>query len=118
MQFDVVELLKLVASILSGIAVCIPLVQKLISVTKAYAKSKNWQPIMKLVMDCMAEAEVLYEDGAARKAYVMSAIRKSATYVNYDIDMAVISQMIDDLCEMSKVVNFPAKPAETAGGEQ
>lgn len=115
MQFDVVEVLKLVASILSGIAVCIPLVQKLISVTKAYAQPKNWQPIMRLVMELMEEAEGLFEDGASRKVYVMNAISKSAVYVDYDIDMSVISQMIDDLCDMSKVVNAPDTPAEKAG---
>lgn len=110
MQFDVVEILKFVASILSGIAVCIPLVQKLCIVVRDNVRAKNWAPIMKMIIDLMEEAEPLFADGELRKIYVMNAIRKSAVYVEYDIDMEVVSQMIDDLCAMSKVVNPPAEP--------
>ena len=35
------------------------------------------------------------------------AVKASADTVNYDIDMDVVSKMIDDLCAMSKVVNAP-----------
>lgn len=105
--------LKLIASILSGIAVCIPLCQRLVALAKEAQRAENWAPVMRLVLELMEEAEKLFEDGASRKVYVMNAIQKTAVYVDYAIDMAVVSQMIDDLCAMSKVVNAPA---EKAGG--
>ena len=122
---DFVEILKLIASILSGIAVCIPLVKRVVALAKeAYAAEKSWAPMMKIVLELMEDAELLFEDGPSRKEYVMNAIRKTAVYVDYSVDMDVISQMIDDICAASKVVNAPVAtnaaeevevPAEKAG---
>mgnify|MGYP006378842315 CR=1 FL=1 len=39
----------------------------------------------------------------------MLAIEASADIVNYDINMDVISKLIDDLCAMSRTVNAPIK---------
>ena len=110
MQFDIVEILKIVASVLSGIAVCIPLVVRIVALARESQRSKNWAPVMKLVLELMEEAEGLFAEGELRKVYVMNAIQKSAVYVDYEIDMNVVSQMIDDLCAMSKVVNAPSEP--------
>jgi hypothetical protein len=39
-------------------------------------------------------------------------VKASADTVDYDIDMEVISKLIDDLCNMSKKVNAPAETGE------
>ena len=122
---DFVDWLKLIASVLSGIAVCIPLVKRVVALAKeAQTAEQSWAPIMKIVLELMKDAEKLFEDGPSRKQYVMSAIQKTAVYVDYSIDMAIISQMIDDICAASKVVNATVVtcaaeevevPAEKAG---
>ena len=38
-------------------------------------------------------------------------VKASSETVNYDIDMSVISKLIDDLCDMSKSVNAPMEKA-------
>ena len=103
---EFVDWLKLIASVLSGLAVCIPLVQRVVALAKeASVAEKSWAPIMKILLELMKDAEKLFNDGESRKEYVMDAIQKTAVYVEYAIDMAVISQMIDDICAASKVVN-------------
>jgi hypothetical protein len=41
----------------------------------------------------------------------MMAIKASADTIDYDIDMAVVSKLIDDLCALSKEVNVEIKEA-------
>lgn len=99
--------LEIVVSILSGLAVAIPLVVKLVEYVTKAVQEKNWQALLVLVTNLMKEAEAKFENGADRKAYVMLAIKASADTINYKIDMDVVSKLIDDLCAMSKVVNAP-----------
>ena len=94
-------------TIISGLAVAIPLVIKLVEYVQKAIKEKNWNVILQLVMQYMKEAEKKFEDGSSRKEWVMTMIETSATGINYDIDMNVISDLIDSLCNMSKVVNAP-----------
>ena len=65
----------------------------------------------KLVMGYMEAAEEKFETGAEKKEWVLAMVKASADTVNYDIDMNVISKLIDDLCDMSNVVNPPAEKA-------
>ena len=97
--------IKYIVPILSGIAVCIPLAIKLVESVRLAVKERNWTHLLDMVMRLMKEAEESIEDGATRKAYVLAQISASAEFMNYDIDMEVISKMIDALCDMSKVVN-------------
>lgn len=60
-------------------------------------------------MNLMKEAEKKFDTGAEKKEYVMSMIKASADTINYDIDMDAISDLIDSLCSMSKVVNAPTQ---------
>lgn len=99
------EWIKYIVPILSGIAVCIPLVIKLVESVRLAVKERNWTHLLDMVMRLMEEAEEKIEDGASRKEYVLSQISVSADLMNYDIDMDVVSKMIDALCDMSKVVN-------------
>lgn len=104
------ETINLIVSILSGIAVCIPVVLKLIEYVRKLWREKNWAPIMQLVLKYMTEAEKLYETGAERKEYVMSAIKAIEHTLNYDIDEKVLSEMIDSIVLASKTIN--AKPQQ------
>lgn len=108
--------LDIILSILSGLAVTIPLVVKLISVVKEAVQEKNWTALVNLVTKFMQEAEPLFQTGEERKNYVMIAIKASADTINYQIDMDVVSKLIDDLCAMSKKVNAPKEEAEIAEG--
>ena len=109
------EWVEIVVSVLSGLAVAIPLVVKLIEYVTKAVKEKNWQTLLELVTNLMKEAESKFETGAERKDYVILAIKASANTINYEIDMDVVSQLIDDLCAMSKIVNAPKeeKPEDT-----
>jgi signal transduction histidine kinase len=100
-------ILEIIISILTGIATCIPLVIKLVQYVQVATKEKNWINLLKLLNDLMAEAETLYETGAERKVWVLSMIKASAKSINYDIDIDVISKLIDDIIALTKVVNVP-----------
>lgn len=115
---DFLDWMKLIASVLSGLIVCIPLVRRVVALAKeAQHAEESWAPVMKIVLELMKDAEKLFEDGPSRKEYVMNAIQKTAVYVDYAIDMEIISQMIDDICEASKVVNATVVVCETEEAE-
>lgn len=106
------EWVEIIVNILSGLAVTIPLVVKLVEYVQQSIKEKNWMKLLELVTGFMQEAEKKFATGAEKKDYVMLAIKASADTVNYDIDMDVVSKLIDDLCSMSRVVNAPAENVE------
>ena len=98
----------IVVSILSGLAVCIPLVVKLVNVVSTYVKEKNWSQIVAIVLDLMKEAETLFSDGATKKAYVMASVESAAKSINYNYDDVAkqkVSDMIDAICATAKIVN-------------
>ena len=101
------EWYEILTSILSGLAITIPLVVKLVEYVGKAIKEKNWNKLLALVMNLMAEAEGKFESGAERKAWVLGMVESSANIVNYDIDIVQVSELIDDLCAMSKMVNAP-----------
>ena len=99
---------EIVVSILSGLAVCIPLVVKLVNVVSTYVKEKNWSQIVAIVLDFMKEAETLFSDGATKKAYVMASVESAAKSINYNYDDVAkqkVSDMIDAICATAKIVN-------------
>ena len=100
-----------VSNILSGLAVCIPVVIALVKYVQKAIKEKNWSNLLELVMSYMEEAEKKFEDGATKKEWVMAMILNSAEAINYDIDMEVVSKLIDSLCDMSNKVNAPEEKA-------
>lgn len=99
---------NIVVSVLSGLAVVIPLVVELVKWVKQAAQEKNWSKLIELVMVYMADAEKLFQTGEERKQYVLLAIKASADTINYPIDMDQLSKLIDSLCDLSKKVNAPA----------
>ena len=56
-------------------------------------------------MNLMEDAEQLYERGADKKDYVMKALEEVSGTINFDIDYDVVSDMIDSICDTSKVIN-------------
>lgn len=59
----------------------------------------------------MERAETMFEKGADRKEWVMAMVKASADTVKYDLDMDKISDLIDSLCDMSKIVNGTSNTA-------
>lgn len=103
---------EVIVSILSGLAVCIPLVVKLVQTVKAAVQEKNWSQIVAIVLDLMQQAEGLFAEGAARKAWVMAGVQSAAKSANYPYDEEAaqkVSDMIDAICAAAKVVNGEVK---------
>lgn len=103
------EWINYAVSVLSGLAVAIPLVVKLVEYVRKAVREKNWNQVLRLVMDLMAEAEKKFDDGATKKEYVLALVKASADSINYDIDTNAIGELIDSLCDMSKAVNAPTE---------
>lgn len=99
------EWVKLIVSVLSGLAATIPLVIQLVKYVKRAIKERNWPEVVKIVMGYMERAETMFEKGADRKEWVLAMVKASADTIKYDIDMDEISALIDSLCDMSKVIN-------------
>lgn len=113
---DWMEILKLIAAIASGLAAAIPLVIQLVKYVKQAVKERNWNVVLKKVMELMETAETKFEEGAERKEWVLAMLKAGSDGINYDIDYDAIAEMIDRLCDMSKVIN-PAVPATEKAGE-
>lgn len=99
------EWVNYVVSIMSGLVVAIPLVIKLIEYVQKSIKEKNWNKLLDLVIDLMKEAESKFENGTTRKEWVLAMVKSSADSINYDVDIEAVGELIDNLCDMSKVVN-------------
>ena len=97
--------IQAIISILSGIAVLTPLIVALVKYIKNSVKEKNWNQMLVLVMNLMAEAEKMFKIGAERKEWVLAELHAAADTLNYEIDWAVVSEMIDKICEVSKEIN-------------
>lgn len=105
------EWLQLTVSVLAGLATAIPLAIKLVEYVQKAMKEKNWGKVLDMVMKYMETAEEKFDNGADRKEWVLAMVKASADTVDYDIDMAAISKLVDDLCKMSKTVNAPTEKA-------
>lgn len=97
--------IQAIISVLSGIAVLTPLIIKLVEYIKKSVQEKNWNQMLKLVMNLMAKAEDMYDTGAEKKEWVLAELHAAADTLNFPIDWVVVSDMIDALCEMAKEVN-------------
>lgn len=95
--------------ILTGLAATIPLVVKLIEYVRKAVQEKNWNNLIALVIRLMEEAETKFDTGIERKEWVLKMVEVSADTINYNVDVNAISDLIDTLCDMTKVVNAPEK---------
>ena len=96
---------QIIVPIITGLAACVPLAIKLIDETKKNIKEKNWTAVMQLVLKLMQEAETNYSSGAERKEYVLDSINAVKDTLNYDIDMNVVSEMVDSIILATKKIN-------------
>lgn len=99
----------IILPIISGLVACVPLVVKLIEYIQKVAKEKNWTALMQLILKLMAEAEDNYATGAERKEYVIDSINAIKGTLNYDVDMTVVSDMIDSIITATKKINVNKK---------
>ena len=97
--------IQAIISILSGVAILVPLVIKLVQYVQANAKEKNWSSLMVLVMNLMAHADQMFDKGADKKEWVINELKAVANTLNYEIDWNVVSEMIDKICDVSKEIN-------------
>lgn len=111
------QIISLIVSLLGGIATCIPLAYKLVQYVQKAAQEKNWNALLGLVISLMEQAEQKFDDGATRKEWVMAMVQTSAEYINYPVDTNALGELIDGLCDMSKIVNYktPAIEPEQEG---
>lgn len=103
------EWLRLIASIVAGVITAIPLASQLVKYVQKAVQEKNWPEVVKIVTGYMERAESMFESGADRKEWVLAMVKASSELVKYDLDMDKISDLIDSLCEMSKIVNGESK---------
>src|SRR5574344_1938117 len=99
------QIVSLIVALLSGLATCIPLAYKLVQYVKKATQEKNWNALLGLVIDLMEQAEKKFTDGATRKEWVMAMVQTSAEYINYPVDIQALSDLIDNLCNLTKKVN-------------
>ncbi len=117
------QIISLIVAVLTGLATCIPLAYKLVQYVQKATQEKNWSRLLGLVVDLMEEAEQKFVDGATRKEWVIAMVQTSAEYINYPVDTEALGDLIDSLCDMTKIVNYKEIPApdpvkEETGNEQ
>ena len=101
------EWLDIIVSVLSGLAVAIPLIVELVKWVKKAIQEKNWQELLRLITNLMKEAENKFDNGADREEWCLMMVKASADTINYKIDLEQVRELIRSLCAMSKVVNAP-----------
>lgn len=104
------QIISLIVAVLTGLATCVPLAYKLVQYVQKATQEKNWAALLGLVINLMEEAEQKFSDGATRKEWVMAMVQTSAEYINYPVDTEALGNLIDTLCDMTKVVNYEEIP--------
>ena len=106
------EILDLKIEILAGLLVVIPLVAKLIEYVKKSALEKNWNNLIRLLLNLMATAEEKFDNGADRKQWVIAMVQASADTINYPIIEKELGNLIDDLVALTKKVNYTVEEVQ------
>lgn len=106
------KILELIIEILAGLTIVIPLVIKLIEYVKKSALEKNWNNLIRLLLNLIATAEEKFDNGADRKQWVIAMVQSSANTINYSISEQDLSNLIDNLVELTKKVNIKIPEVE------
>jgi hypothetical protein len=106
------DILELLVEILGGLVVIIPLVVKLVEYVKKSALEKNWNNLIRLLLNLIATAEEKFDNGADRKQWVIAMVQASANTINYPISEKELSDLIDNLVALTKKVNIAIPEAE------
>ena len=97
---------EIIITICTGLATCVPLMIALVQYVQKAIKEKNWNDLLKLVMNLIQQAENKFATGTERKEWVLMSVKASADTINYDIDMDEVSALIDSLCSLTRNVNI------------
>ena len=100
--------LDIIIGVLSGLSVAIPLGITLYKTIKNLIQEKKWNELVKMTLGFMTEAEQRYSSGEDKKTLVLAMIQKSANQIGYNLYAEAetkISDLIDSICEASKVIN-------------
>lgn len=106
MNFD--TWINIIINVLSSLVIIIPLGVKLYRTIKDLVKEQNWPVLMGYAIKYMAMAEENMSDGAQKKQWVLDSLKTTAQNIGYnltDSDLAKIGEMIDSICDASKVIN-------------
>ena len=106
------DILELLIEILGGLVVIIPLVVKLGEYVKKSALEKNWNNLIRLLLNLIATAEEKFDNGADRKQWVIAMVQASANTINYPISEKELGDLIDNLVALTKKVNVAIPEAE------
>lgn len=109
MTDNVVHIIVLVAEILLGVAIMIPLVKKLVEVSKQNIEQKNWYYFLDLILKDMEYAQDAYQDGKIRRNMVLKLIEVNADAANYPLtesEKNQLASMIDSLVNMANIVGI------------
>jgi hypothetical protein len=106
------DILELLIEILGGLIVIIPLVVKLVEYVKKSALEKNWNNLIRLLLNLIATAEEKFDNGADRKQWVIAMVQASANTINYPISEKELGDLIDNLVALTKKVNVAIPEVE------
>ena len=106
------DILELLIEILGGLVVIIPLVVKLVEYVKKSALEKNWNNLIRLLLNLIATAEEKFDNGADRKQWVIAMVQASANTINYPISEKELGDLIDNLVALTKKVNIAIPEVE------
>ena len=106
------DILELLIEILGGLVVIIPLVVKLVEYVKKSALEKNWNNLIRLLLNLIATAEEKFDNGADRKQWVIAMVQASANTINYPISEKELGDLIDNLVALTKKVNVAIPETE------
>lgn len=106
------DILELIIEILGGLVVIIPLVVKLVEYVKKSALEKNWNNLIRLLLNLIATAEEKFDNGADRKQWVIAMVQASANTINYPISEKELGDLIDNLVALTKKVNVAIPEVE------
>ena len=99
------ETLQIVVQILTTLVTLVPMLYALIKYVAMATKEKNWNKLLSLILSLCAEAEKQFTSGADKKEWVMSMVKSSLNSINYEIDDETLSNLIDNLIDLTTKVN-------------
>lgn len=99
-------IITIVFNVILAIGIATPLVIALVKYVRQSIQEKNWNNLVKLVLELISTAEEKFETGAERKEWVISMVRAVENQINFDIDEETLSNLIDDLVNLTKKVNI------------
>ena len=91
--------------ILAGLIVVVFIGMQLFAKIKPYLTNGQWYIPVIQAIQFMAIAEDKFDNGADRKVWVMETLKEAMTKLNIECNYEAISNMIDAICRLSKILN-------------